>query len=98
MFLHYVFFIDSIDDKTTASRTHAYYLLEEPERRWLLTTFMQHGVTAVFSGHAHRNYKVLVHEGTALIITGGPAMRVVKVYADRIAYDQIIGNEFKSCW
>ena len=99
VFKHYPICLAQVDEPD------AYFNVPGPRRKELLGLFHKHGVTAVFSGHYHRN--AYVEDGDIELITtsscGKPlgkdpvGLRIVKVFADRIehryyGYDQMPGK------
>lgn len=88
VFKHYPMCLDSVDEPDQ------YFNVPGIRRKELLELFHRHNVTAVFSGHHHRNH--LVKDGRLELITtassGKPlgsdpiGLRIVKVFADRIEH------------
>jgi 3',5'-cyclic AMP phosphodiesterase CpdA len=88
VFKHYSLCLERVDEPD------AYFNVPGPRRKELLGLFHKHGVTAVFSGHYHRN--AYVKDGDLELITtsscGKPlgkdpvGLRIVKVFADRIEH------------
>ena len=88
VFKHYPLCLERVDEPD------GYFNVPGPRRKELLGLFHEHGVTAVFSGHYHRNAHV--KDGKLELITtsscGKPlgkdpvGLRVVKVFADRIEH------------
>lgn len=88
VFKHYPMCLGSIDEPDQ------YFNVPLPRRKELLELFHRHNVTAVFSGHHHRNH--VVKDGRLELITtassGKPlgsdpiGLRIVKVFPDRIEH------------
>jgi 3',5'-cyclic AMP phosphodiesterase CpdA len=88
VFKHYPLCLERVDEPD------GYFNVPGPRRKELLGLFHEHGVTAVFSGHYHRNAHV--KDGKLELITtsscGKPlgkdpvGLRIVKVFADRIEH------------
>lgn len=89
VFGHYPFFIQSFDEPEKYSNIKMEY------RSKYLEMFRESGVDAIFSGHLHNNAQS-EYKGVSLVTTsavGKPladapsGLRIVKVYADRIAHN-----------
>ncbi len=88
VFGHHPFFLKSVDE------ADAYWTIPQERRKLLIDLFAEHGVTAIFSGHYHRNN--LAQHGDLQMITTGPVgkplgkdpsgFRIVKVRPDRIEH------------
>ena len=89
VFTHHPLFGRDADEEDT------FLVLPKERRRVLLDLFHSHGVSAVFSGHWHRNN--YASDGKLQMVTSGPVgyplgddpsgLRIVRVYEDRIEHD-----------
>jgi 3',5'-cyclic AMP phosphodiesterase CpdA len=91
VFQHHPLFLKQPDEKD------AYAVVPGAQRKIYLDLFQQHGVRAVFAGHAHFN--VLGKAGgVEMVTTGGvgkplgkdpSGFRIVKVYEDRLEHEYV---------
>ena len=89
VFTHHPLFLKHPEEEDT------HFAIPAERRRVLLELFKAHGVSAVFSGHWHRNR--YVSDGALQVVTSGSVgyplgddpsgIRIVKVYDDRIEHE-----------
>ena len=85
---HHPLYVDERDER------HDKWNLPEDIRRENLNSFKKHQVSAVLSGHLHRNH--IAQDGDLLMISAAPAgsgFRIVKVFRDRIDHEYYGSDE-----